>query len=66
MGRNPQLVLDQARLRPAQSEVMHLLASAQKAHELTGWQAEIPLEAGLKATIDWMRVHHKPGTGYRR
>lgn len=66
MGRNPQIIQDQARLRPAQSEVMHLLASAQKAKDLTGWKAEVSLEDGLQATIDWMRSHHEPGTGYRR
>ena len=66
MGRNPQLSLDKARLRPQASEVMHLLASPAHAKKLTGWQAETLLEEGLRKTIAWMQTSGEQETGYRR
>jgi nucleoside-diphosphate-sugar epimerase len=26
-------------------------------HDLTGWEPEVPLEEGLRRTIDWYRAH---------
>ena len=38
------------------SEVMHLVADAERTARLTGWRARVGLEKGLKHTIDWART----------
>jgi dTDP-glucose 4,6-dehydratase len=47
--------LTEERLRPARSEVDRLCAAVDKARELLGWKANVPLEDGLRRTIDWIR-----------
>ena len=48
---------DPARLRPARSEVARLVADSTLAHRLCGWAPAVALEAGLAATIEWVRRH---------
>jgi NAD dependent epimerase/dehydratase len=50
-------ILDPARLRPDASEVLALQSDPSRARERLGWQATTSLEAGLAATIDWIRSH---------
>jgi nucleoside-diphosphate-sugar epimerase len=57
---------DEARLRPAASEVERLCGSSQRLRELTGWQPAWTLERGLDATIEWFRqpqhrAHYREG-----
>jgi dTDP-glucose 4,6-dehydratase len=54
VGRELPVVDEQRRLRPRDSEVMQLHASAAKAHRLIGWEARVTLEEGLRRTIDWI------------
>jgi dTDP-glucose 4,6-dehydratase len=56
-GKSPRIVTDEQRIRPAQSEVMRLLASNVKAREVLGWQPRVTLEEGLKQTVAWIREH---------
>jgi NAD dependent epimerase/dehydratase len=53
-------VADAARMRPDASEVVALLADPSLARELLGWEARTDLEAGIAATIEWMRA--QPGS----
>lgn len=57
MGENVTVVQDEARLRPAGSEVFRLCASAEKARQLTGWEPEYVgmdgLRRGIEATASW-------------
>ena len=53
-----EIVCDDERMRPANSEVERLLGCNKKAQALMGWKPAWPLEKGLDATIDWFR---KPG-----
>ena len=46
---------DPARLRPGASEVMVLRSDPARARALLGWEASTSLEAGIRATADWMR-----------
>lgn len=64
VGVNPRIEIDQARLRPAASEVLRLHASAGRASQLLGWRPAIRLEEGLSHTIAWFRQHlarYRPG-----
>lgn len=54
-GVNKPVEHDAARVRPANSEVFELIASAEKFAESSGWSSETDLEAGLARTIDWWR-----------
>lgn len=51
-----ELVTDEQRERPEDSEVMRLLADNQKACETMGWQPDHTLREGLEKTIEWVRT----------
>ena len=64
VGRPVQVVTDEQRLRPAQSEVRRLLADNSKAKKLLGWTPRVSLDAGLSRTIAWISQHldlYRPG-----
>lgn len=55
---------DEGRVRPGHSEVGRLVANNAAARDVLGWEPSIPLEEGLRMTIDWMREHldgYRPG-----
>lgn len=52
-GRRAEIVTDEARLRPEQSEVERLLADASLLAKLTGWRPRVPLREGLTRTVEW-------------
>jgi len=56
-GSSARIVQETERVRPEASEVFELLADSRRLRELTGWRAEVPLEAGLERTIEWARSH---------
>ena len=47
------LELDEARLRPENSEVQRLLCDSRRITSLTGYKPEVSFEAGLKNTVQW-------------
>jgi NAD dependent epimerase/dehydratase len=49
------IVSDEARLRPAKSEVERLYGSHQKIKKLTNWGPRFSLNLGLMATIEWFK-----------
>jgi NAD dependent epimerase/dehydratase len=64
VGKPIRIECDEARVRPAGSEVERLLADPSKAHRILGWKPEYDLESGLAATIDWARENlagYRPG-----
>lgn len=52
---------DDARLRPANSEVRALLADASRFQHVTGWKPHIPLREGLQHTIAWWEARLSGG-----
>jgi NAD dependent epimerase/dehydratase len=52
-GSDAPIVCEEARLRPAGSEVERLLADNSLARALTGWQPQVPLREGLERTVAW-------------
>jgi len=61
-GRDIAIQADDARVRPAASEVMRLVADSTLARTLLGWKPAVGLEEGLSRTIEWIRNHPD---GYR-
>lgn len=57
LGRSLPILSEPSRLRPAHSEVGLLVADNQKAAALLGWRPTVPLEEGLRKTIDWVGQH---------
>ncbi len=53
MNSNVEFVLDDNRLRPANSEVNRLWCDNTKIKKLTGYTPDFTLEMGLKETIEW-------------
>lgn len=60
LGVEARAVEDAARLRPDASEVLALQSDPARARERLGWEAGTTLEAGLRATIDWLRDQPLP------
>jgi NAD dependent epimerase/dehydratase len=54
LGQDVPVSLDEARLRPPDSEVERLVADTTKAKYLLGWKPEVDLDEGLRRTIDWL------------
>ncbi len=50
-----QILCDDQRLRPENSEVNRLLGSNEKIKALTGWEPHYTLEQGIGETIEWIR-----------
>jgi dTDP-glucose 4,6-dehydratase len=46
---------DEARVRPAFSEIERLVASYARAEQLLGWRPAVSFEDGLRATVQWIR-----------
>lgn len=65
-GNPARVVEDPARLRPDASEVLVLQSDPSVAQELLGWEARTDLEAGLAATIEWLRDRQGPETDVDR
>jgi dTDP-glucose 4,6-dehydratase len=57
VGRPVELKTDPMRIRPAASEVRRLHADNRKAKLKLSWKPRIPLEEGLRQTIEWIRAH---------
>jgi NAD dependent epimerase/dehydratase len=57
VGGKKRLVLEEARVRPASSEVMELRCDNRKARELLGWEPRVSLTAGLQQTIEYIRAN---------
>lgn len=53
MGADVEWMRDEARIRPAGSEVFRLCGDNKKIKELTGWKPEVTIEEGLRRTIEW-------------
>jgi dTDP-glucose 4,6-dehydratase len=57
LGVRADIEADSERVRPDASEVMELVASAERAKELLGWSSRVSLEDGLARTIEWLKRH---------
>jgi dTDP-glucose 4,6-dehydratase len=57
LGKSIEVRLDDARVRPAKSEVGRLLAGTNLAEQLWGWSPRFSLDEGLAETIDWVRAN---------
>ncbi len=65
LGKQPLIRLEGERMRPAKSEVTRLLACADKARRLLGWEARVDLREGLRLTSAWLAARAVPVEGYR-
>lgn len=54
LGRELEVELDEARVRPAASEVQRLISRPALAAELIGWTPRIALREGMRRTIEWI------------
>ncbi|NLF97977.1 MAG: SDR family NAD(P)-dependent oxidoreductase [Candidatus Riflebacteria bacterium] len=52
-----EIVEEESRLRPPDSEVMRLIGNADKALQQLGWQPKNSFEDGLRQTIEWIRAN---------
>lgn len=57
-GKKLEIISDDKRIRPPASEVGRLIADYSKAKKLMNWEPKVPLDEGLKRTIDWFSDFH--------
>jgi dTDP-glucose 4,6-dehydratase len=50
---DPEIVQDEDRFRPGNSDVEELLVGYEKLNEETGWEPEVSWREGIRRTIDW-------------
>lgn len=55
VGRKVEVVTDDARVRPANSEVSRLLADNSLIRTLSDWRSEVSFTDGLTRTVEWIR-----------
>ncbi len=55
LGRPKEIEIEDRRIRPDKSEVMHLLSDTRLAQDLFNWTPQYALEDGLRETIEWYR-----------
>jgi nucleoside-diphosphate-sugar epimerase len=63
LGRDLEVRLDPARVRPAGSELPRLLSDHSRMTEMTGWTPQVSLADGLGRTLAWLRDnagHYRP------
>jgi dTDP-glucose 4,6-dehydratase len=51
--RRPEIVQDEERYRPGDSDVEELLVGYEKLHEQTGWEPRVDWQEGIRRTIEW-------------
>lgn len=57
VGQQVSIVQDEHRVRPEKSEVFALICDNRKAADLTGWQPQWSLEAGVRETARFIEAH---------
>lgn len=57
LGKPDNIVFDETRVRPEDSEVERLICDYSKAKRLLDWEPKVPLDEGLKRTIEWITEH---------
>jgi NAD dependent epimerase/dehydratase len=55
VGRDVEVICEEQRLRPKQSEVYRLRSDNRLAKQLLGWSPTVGLAEGLRTTVDWIR-----------
>jgi NAD dependent epimerase/dehydratase len=60
IGHKVEIISDDTRIRPKNSEVNRLLADISKLKDLTGWESSISFNQGLIKTVEWIKknMHH--------
>lgn len=54
-GNNADIITDQERIRPENSEVNRLIADNTSIKQLTNWKTQVPFKEGLEKTVEWIR-----------
>jgi NAD dependent epimerase/dehydratase len=67
-GREVQILCEEQRVRPENSEVNRLLADNSLIRSLTGWRSEVPFRQGLENTVEWIKrnIQHFDVSAYAR
>lgn len=58
-GVEVKVLCDKSRIRPKNSEVFRLLCDNSKLCKISAWKSQIPLEEGLRLTVEWFKTHLK-------
>jgi len=67
-GREVQILSEEQRVRPENSEVNRLLADNSLIHSLTDWRSEVSFYQGLEKTVEWIKrnIQYFDASAYAR
>ena len=55
LGKELKVVQDESLVRPTRMEVFNLISDNRKAREVLGWEPQVPLEEGIRRTVEYVR-----------
>lgn len=56
LGVDLEVLPEDQRVRPPESEVMRLLSDPARARQMLGWEPRVPLSEGLRRTVEWLQA----------
>lgn len=57
IGKDVKIQIDKKRIRPVNSEVKILCADNSRAAKILGWKPKVPLDDGLRRTVNYIKSH---------
>ena len=55
LGKELKVVQDESLVRPTRMEVFNLISDNRKAREVLGWEPQVPLEEGIRRTVEYVK-----------
>lgn len=66
VGIRKPIIVDSNKKRPKNSEVIELIADSTRLNKVSGWEPQVSIAEGLRATVEWFKEHDKHKNSWSR